>query len=340
MKRLLACIISLLLIMLSFSTKAIKHDTADFVKNIKSQSIELKMNGMISLAYYHKYMSGNHKLADSLSKEALLVAHLHELNSFICYTALVYSELCQAENFQNALNYLNEGKEIATRINNSEFNYLLLIHESNLYISNGQFKKARESLQKAVNYFESNKKYKSYYYLTLGDLQSKDNEKINCFENYNKAIYNSKDLENDSLLIQCYIKMYEFYLLNNNVAKAKENLSLASEIVNKLKNKDKSDSLMIKANLIEIYTRENKDDFALKLAEELLQFASDNGYFNIKDRVFGTIRKFYLSNNKYKEICDLYCVKYPQELERLKRNDLTVFFRVKALIFENQQNID
>jgi hypothetical protein len=340
MKRQLILVISLLCIIFSFNLKAIDIDTATFSSLIKSKSPEQKIHSYIKWAYYNKLVLGNTFKSDSLAKEALLLAHLNENNDLICFTSVVYSEVCLPEHYPNALTYLNEAFEIATKLKNQPYLFITQIKSTSININNGQYKNARESIQKAVNFFDENKSKKAYYYLALGDLQSKDNEKINSFDNYSKAIFISKDIENDSLLIQSYLRMFEFYMLNNNTIKAKENLTLASEVITKTNQPDKYDSLLVKSNLIEVYIRENINDFALSLADELLKYCEKTGYLSIKDRVFGTIRKYYLSTNNYKEICDLYCTKYPKELERLKNTDLTVFYRVNALIFENNQKID
>lgn len=340
MKRQLILVITLLCIIFSFNLKAIDIDTATFSSLIKSNSPEQKINGYLKWAYYYKQVYGNTIKSDSIAKQALLLAHLNENNDLICFASVVYSEVCLPEHYTNALTYLNEAFEIATRQKNPAYLFLSQIRSTTININSGQYKNARESIQKAVNFFDENKSKKAFYYLALGDLQSKDNEKINSFENYSKAIFISKDIENDSLLIQSYLRMCDFYMLNNNTVKAKENLTLASEIVSNKTQADKYDSLFIKSNLIEVYIRENKNDFALSLADELLKYCEKTGYLSIKDRVFGTIRKYYLSTNNYKEICDLYCNKYPNELERLKNNDLTVYYRVNALIFENNHKID
>lgn len=184
------------------------------------------------------------------------------------------------------------------------------------------------------------KNLKGHYYLTLGDLQLKLNEKVNCFSSYNNAVLLSRDIENDSLLIQSYLNLNEFYSLNDNNQKTKEYLKLASDAYAVSEQKDLYDSLLIKAHLVEVYTNENNSELAISLADDLMAFCQKSGYLAIRDRIFGSLRKYYLSHNNYTKLCNLYCTKYPHELDRLKNNDLTVYYRVQALIFENMQKPD
>jgi hypothetical protein len=340
MNRFRIVVITSLIIFSSIVSFSSINDTALYINLQKSKNANERIQGLNLLAYYYTQIVDNNILADSLCKESVILAHLREDNNLICYTALVYSDLSLPSKFESADAYLNEAISIAELKKDNTLLSLLYLQKTKLYVAGGKNEKAREYIQRALNYIGNNKLLKAYYYLTLGDLQLQLNEKINSFENYNNAIYTSKDIEHDSLLIESYLRMYNFYLFNNNATKAKENLSLANHTILTSQKRFLYDSLLLKSNLIEIYFRENKNELALKLADEVMEACDGFGYLLIKDRVFATIRKYYLGTNNPQEICDLYCKKYPQELIRLQRTDSAIYYRVLSLINENKQKKD
>lgn len=324
----------------SYFSLAYPTDTSLFVQQMKSENKSEKLPAYLNAGFYQKYIVGNHYMADSLSKKAVLEAHLMENSSLIIQSAMAYSQLCLPQHGESANKYLQEAIEIVQKNGNTQLLFELFTKQTALALRQGKTNQASESLQKTMEYLGDMKSNKIKYYLFLGDLQNASKDKINSFSNYNNAVYLAKEIENDSLTIQAYIRLYEFFLFKEKDSKAKEYLKLALETYSHSTHKDVYDSLLLKANQVEIYTRENNDELALNLAEGLMQFASVKGYLAIKDRIFGSLRKYYLSANKYREICDLYCTKYPAELERLQQNDPAVYYRVKALIYENLQQID
>ena len=339
MKYLKMVVSTCILLLNILHSTAINTDTAAFSRHIKSAGNEEKILGLTEWAYYHKYISGNRTLADSLANQAVLQAHLREDNLTVCRAAITYSKLFSSGNEEKAEAYLNEALTFADRIDNKDIYFQLYLQLAALNTLAGKTDEARTALQQASEWIE-NKTQRCQYYLTLGDLQLRLNEKVNCFGSYNNAVLLSRDIESDSLLIQCYLNLTEFYALNYNNQKTKEYLKLASDAYSAAETKDIYDSLMIKAQFVEVYTNENNAELAISLADDLMAYCEKTGYLAIRDRIFGSLRKYYLSNNNYSALCNLYCTKYPNELQRLKNNDQTVYYRVQALIFENLQKPD
>lgn len=340
MKRLLCLIVLSWIISYSLPLSAYPTDTTKINAQLKSSVFSERVQGLVSAAYYQKFILGNQDRADSLCKKAILEAHLKESKPEMIHSAIVYAQLCLTSNADNAQKYILEAMEMAQKSKNVAAQFNLKLQQAGLALRTGQTDLASKSLQETVELIANSKYNKILYYLLLGDIQNNTKDKISSFSNYNNAIYLAKEIENDSLTIQGYLRLYEFFLFKGKDNKAKEYLTLASETYNRSTSKNLYDSLFIKANQVELYTRENNDELAINLAEGLMNFSNSKGHLAIKDRIFGSLRKYYLSNNKFKEICNLYCNKYPAELERLRINDIAVYYRVKALIYENLQQPD
>lgn len=339
MKSLKSAVSTCILLLLMCQAYSFPTDTASFSRHVQSSAPEEKIKGLSEWAYYHKYISGNQVLADSLANQAVLQAHLREDNLSICLAAITYSKLFSNGHASKAEAYIKEALTFTDRMDKRPVHFQLCLQMAALQTLQGKTDEARTALQQASELIDS-KDQKCQYYLVLGDLQLILNEKVNCFSSYNTAVLLSRDCENDSLLIQSYLNLNEFYSLNDNYQKTKEYLKLASDAYTAAEKKDIYDSLLIKANFVEVYTSENNAELAISLADDLMAFCHTHGYLAIRDRVFGSLRKYYLSSNNYTELCNLYCTKYPNELSRLKTTDLTVYYRVQALIYENMQKID
>ena len=338
MKKLL--VITVLFLFPLCKIAAFNIDTTAILAGMKSKEFGTRIMGLIDYSQYLFQAKSLFVQADSAANIALVEVQLANSDDYFYYCALNYREVCLASNFTKAESFLNKAYELAAKNKSEQQQFIILINQTLLYIEYAMYPKAQESIQKSLKYILDSKYNSILYFLTLGDLQLRTNEKIEAFENYNTAIRYSIEKGYDSLLFVSYDRMSSFYQSNSDWSKAKEILLTSTKYVENKKIFNIYDSLLLKAKLLYLYAKNDEVDLALKLMDELLPLAKKHKFNHIENFIFGALRSHYLSNDKQKEICNLYCVKYPEELVALKNFDNKIYYRVQALIFENNKQLD
>ena len=98
MKKLLGFIAIVWIVMSPVYLLAYPTDTAKMNALLKSSVSSEKTAGLLTAAYYQKFLLGNQTQADSLCKKAILDAHLRENQLEMLQSAIVYAKVCLAAN--------------------------------------------------------------------------------------------------------------------------------------------------------------------------------------------------------------------------------------------------
>lgn len=320
------------------NANSINADTIGIYRELTNKSGVKQIAALIKLARYIGDIKIDNKTADSVANEAVLQSKILNNYDLIASSILTYSEFCTAENIAKAEKYVQSIVGTDKISNNQKCN--LFLQACNMHLNFDMNSKAENDLQNAFNFIFENKENRIKYLIVQSELFLKKNEKLASFKNLNEAIVLSKTINNDSLVFVVYKKLSIFYYLINEWEKAKDCIGKCKRIIAENPSFTKYDSLLLQADLMLIYTGNSENELATIILDELYPICIKNKYDYLKEYLFRILRKSYLSSNRQKEICDIYCVKYPIELENLKNNDLKNYYKVNALIQEKNGMID
>src|SRR6185437_13085661 len=103
---------------------------------------------------------------------------------------------------------------------------------------------------------------------------------------------------------------------------------------------DSVQRMFLNADLCHILFQNNENEKAKHLSKIIIDFANRTSCQILKDYVFTIERNYFIDNGLYSELTILYESKYPEELHVLSVKDTSLYFRLKAYIFESKGEMD
>ncbi len=328
-----------LFIFIYSKSQAIHYDTTGIYKELSSSNADKKINGYVVLSQYLGDVKALPNEADSVANLAVIESKIINNPDLIFSTTLNYLNYALYQNITKAEKYTFSILAQESLTNNQKCN--LYIQKCNLYLKYNLIEKANDASQSAFRFVIKSDLDKAKYLMSLYELNSSRNEKLNAFKNLNDAILFSRINDNDSLLFLCYKKMILFYYNIEEWEKAKASIDKCFDVMKNARSHfNFYDTLNLKGDLMLIYSGNNENEMAYKILEELYPICKKYQLDNLKEYLIAILRKSYLNNNRIEELCNFYCTKYPEELSVLEQKSINTYYKVQALIFENKNEID
>jgi len=177
-------------------------------------------------------------------------------------------------------------------------------------------------------------------HLAIGNCYNKELEKVDAFQEYATAVTKSEKLENPKLIIECYDYLASFYKSINVNEKAK---SYLRKKLTKLANQVPVDSNEIVKVWIEFEQMEFNPDFTLdknSRTNRIFKYADRHENYYIKSLMLSICRGMFIDQKRIDQLNYIYKIKYPQELETLKKTEYINYLRLQALFYEYDHEID
>lgn len=175
-------------------------------------------------------------------------------------------------------------------------------------------------------------------HLTLGDIQQKMNNNVEAINNYLDAL-TIADAEADvPLRMMCYHHLSNFYNLikayDKSIQYKLKELTLAET-------EDHPDSIRIMTLKFDLEVIAfNNRTVNQKQLYAILDYAERNHVDKLKKFAMVAFRNHLTKQNDFAGLYQLFHTEFPEELEKIKKQDTTVYLRLTALFKEYEGDID
>lgn len=242
----------------------------------------------------------------------------------------------------DALDIALRMENIAKSNNNDEWLYAACRVQYKIYTLQDKPSVALGVITRA-NYYANilNDDYlKAQSLLELGACREQNNDKIDAFKNYRDGLVIASKIENDDLVNNAYGRLSEFFRLNGNFEKAREYKQKQFAIALKEKPVDSEKLMWLYNDLSNILFGSNDGAQGSRIWWQVAGFALSHHLDRLKDEAFSNYRGYLVRRELFPELSELYTREFPGELQLLARNSPSQYCRLKAYMFESENNYD
>ena len=204
----------------------------------------------------------------------------------------------------------------------------------------GNGTRGQEMLLDAYNLAIDSKHRIAIYNLIMGEIKEVLNQPVKALQFYFEAGLQAKEIDDDSLLNESYKHIYIFYSKIGKTNKALEYNLKAKELLDHSKTANPYEKLWTKLERAQIYNSSNQLDIGYPLSKEVIDEANQLQFDYAKEGLLSMLRTSLIDNHRMDLLTDLFSRQYPNELNKLQIDNEAVYFKVKSLIFEYQNNQD
>lgn len=175
-------------------------------------------------------------------------------------------------------------------------------------------------------------------HLVLGDIQQKMNNNVEAIRNYLDALTIAESEENVQLRMDCYRRLSNFY----NLIKAYDkSIQYKLKEIQLAETEDSPDSIRIMTLKFDLEVIAfNNRTVNEKQLYKILEFANKHHVEKLQKFGFVAFRNHLIKQNDLAQLYNLFNHEFPEELQRIKKQDTTVYYRLSALFNEYQGDID
>lgn len=318
----------------------IKKFSSDF-KNAKDDS--LKISKLSELAFYYYDNLGNKQLADSISQEAINLAESSYRPGLLLFAYHRYIECNDpGMHVSKALRYASEAVKLSKLFNSREPEWRSYRNLAIVYLSAYQYDKALGisyqvlALADAMN----NDALKAESYLLIGQCLESNNQKIESFRNYLNAAALAEKMQVPSILKNCYSLLSGFYDHNKLYDKAIAYKLRQVDLISHSLPVDSVELMWAQYDLQAININSNNNSLNIKSMQEVLGFAIRNFHTRLKNYEIALYRSHLIEADNIQQLYSLYRHQYPEELEKLRSDNPSLYFRLNAYFKEAENEPD
>ena len=194
---------------------------------------------------------------------------------------------------------------------------------------------AHQALTEAIRLKDNNLTAESH--LLLGSLQHDMNNNVEAIRNYLDALTiaeNGSDLE---LRLKCYDELSTFYNLIKAYDKSINYKLKELNIAEHAKKPDSMRIMTIKFDM-EVIAFNNRTLNENQLYK-IIDYSNRNGVSRLKRFALVVFRNHLIKQSNFAELYHLYNEEYPEELEYIRTNDTTTYFRLEAMFNEYEGDV-
>jgi len=334
--------------------KYIPHATGSNVSDLWAKySVEKDVNRRIQLLLQIAEWTAGGEKKDSILNLAITTAQYNSNDSLVleCYISYFqYQQLKDDTSYinnaeqpdSNALSYAENMRSIAERHGNNKWLFESYYNLASEKVDNQMPNKALGDANKAFYYVNllDDKRLKIQSILLLGVCNEKLNLKIEAFKNYVNALYMANRDEHNDLIYKSYDRISSFYRQMNNYDKAEEYKKREIELMPRVFGNDSNRLMCLYNDLSDIFYSNDNEVQAQKLTNTVISYAKRNNATGIMRDALRIYRNFLFDRNKLGLIADFYTKSYPDELQRISKENIPLYYRLQACIQEVNGNKD
>jgi tetratricopeptide (TPR) repeat protein len=330
------CILWLVLPFHGFGSKPEKESS-------KSPSaIELNVQKLIEHAGNSMFLLNNPRLGDSLYSQAILLAQTSYDHPLILRTMNAWFEGMEGSMYiEKRLAAVAEAQRIVQSLNDNELASETYINIAGIYRSAYNFEKALEYSYKAFNVAELSGKssLKAESYISIGKSMEGKNQLLEAFRNYLQAMNIGENKEDEAVLDHACKAISRFYHLNKDFDNA---IKFKLKQIDLLKQSHPVDSLAymwLQFELEEISYNAKKTVNEYNL-ERLLAFAKQHHNPRLNEFILTLYRSYLIHTEQLAKLKNFYQQRYPHELQKMKSDNPAMYYRIQALLYEHDNNME
>lgn len=307
-----------------------------------SSGYELRIQKLIEKGSRAQQLRNNLQVADSLYSQAILLAQTSFDQKLILQALNAYFEGMDASPFnEKRLSWIPEAQRIVNTLNNNELSSETYINIAGIYRSAYNFEKALEYSYKAFNAAElsGNSRLKAESYLSIGKSMEGKNQLLEAFRNYLQAMNIGENKEDHVVLDHACKAISRFYNLNKDFDNAIKFKLKQLELLNKSQPIDSLAYMWLQFELEEISYNARKTVNEYNL-ERLLAFAKKHQNPKLNEFILTLYRSYLIHSEQLAKLEILYNKRYPLELQKMKTDNPAMFYRIRALLNENEKNME
>jgi len=302
-----------------------------------------KIEKLSQLAFFYYDWMDDKKKADSLSEAAIMIAEISCKPTLIL---LAYQRYLESNdmvfNKEKAIRNANKALQICRIIEIPEKEGHIYNSLANVYLESQEYDNAlrcsNEGLSIATRL--QNKVLIAESHLLIGRSLNGLNKKKEASGNFLDALDIAQEIKDMPLMIKCFSQSSDFYLNNKLYDKAKQYKLKEGELISSGTQTDSATVMWIQYDLLLIDKNLNNNQLDEQKTINLIQFARRNNHIRMKNYLFALYRSYLIENNKLAILSDLYRKKYPDELENIHHNNISLYFRLMAFFNEIENKPD
>ncbi|MBP9190859.1 MAG: hypothetical protein KBF51_15085 [Chitinophagales bacterium] len=175
-------------------------------------------------------------------------------------------------------------------------------------------------------------------HLVVGDIQQKMNNNVESIRNFLDALTIAESTQDVVLKMDCYNNLSKFYNLIKAYDKSIQYKLKELGIAENATNQDSLRIMTLKCDL-EVIAFNNRT-LNEKQLYKIIDFAKRNDLPKLKRNGLVIFRSHLIKQNDFSQLYNLFHKNYPEELEYIKVNDTTTYYRLEAFFREHDGEID
>lgn len=309
----------------------------------RSSEIQNNLKEYYDLASWYVEVEDNHPAADSISRTAIEMAEMTFDPQLIveAYFRFLENTDLRANN-KEAIGICEKAERICNSLNDDTKKWRLLRNKTMISLGSFDYDRALEQGYQAFTLAErnGNTALKAKSYLLIAQSLEGKNQKIEGFRNYLNALYLAEKLKQNDLLNDCYWHLSRFFNLSKYLDKAIEYKLKQAELLMQQEAIDSVALMGLQLDLEEISFNSDNNKLNERNINRILEFAYRTGNKKLKNSTLGLYRAHLIEAENLEGLHDLYKIKYPEELVKLRASGNTIYFRLMAYLCEIENKPD
>ncbi len=320
--------------------RCIHINKEEILKQTKQEDVYEKNMAYLNLAAYYKWVEGKDSEADSICLKAIEIAEEERNKNLMALVYMQYSNYCLPTHFNQAEKYLQKSISLAQKLNSANLEFDAMVLLSQLYKNMGKTSEAFRTLGEAKKFIQQSNEKEFLYHLANGEIGNETKDLQFTLSNYYAALGFAHKAENDSMKLEVYKRIIKFSLKNQYYSKADAFIDSSKDLFKGSKAFNEYDKLFIKSYEQKLHAYTNKEAL-LKNGFGLLAEMKKNKFYFLENDVYSNLRLSFMKHDDIKSLCTLYCdTPHNKKLNELFYSQPDMFYRIKALINENEGKID
>ncbi len=301
-----------------------------------------EIDRLVAEARVQYYRYGNLAAADSLATLAIQQAGMTYRTSVMLQSLNAFLGMCE-QGYDNtkAVNYARQAEELVLKVDMPELVWNTYINFAKVWNSEFSFDNALGFAYKSLAAAESAniRRMKILSLIQIGNILQNSSQTIESLRYFLNALTIAEASKDPDLLTECYETLSLFYEMNKGYDKAINYKMKEIDLINTHKPLDSIALYWAYISLEKINFCCNNKVQEERL-EEIIAFAVKQKNNYMKQYVLAMFRSYLMNNNLFQRLRELYIENYPEELTYLSIQQPGVYFRLKAIFMELDNQID
>ena len=293
------------------------------------------------LAGYYVDWEGNYFRADSLLNVGIEIAELSYDYPQLLEAYSNYLLVMDDYNYSNSISeVIDKLESFSSQLREPVENWKCKIALAKGYLLVFKMEQARDlayqALTTAIQLKDQQMTVKTH--LVVGEIQQKMTNNVEAIRNFLDALTIAESSQDVVLRMECYKHLSNFYNLLKAYDKSIQYKLKELDIAENAIHPDSIRTMSIKYDL-EIIAFNNRT-LNEKQLYKIIDFAKRNNIPKLNQNGIALFRTHLIKQNDFAQLFTLFHSKYPEELEKIRINDTTTYFRLQAFFLELEGDID